>query len=516
MKKLPVGIQDFGKLRKGGYLYVDKTKAIYRLCEESGYYFLSRPRRFGKSLLVSTMKELFSGNRELFEGLWIEDKWNWEKTNPILHIPFSSLGYKSLGLERALHEHLDELIERHDLSVDEEALEKKFREVIEALCFQAGQVVLLIDEYDKPIIDYLGPDIKQAQENQQVLKKFYSVIKDSDAQLRMVFITGVSKFSKVSIFSDLNNLEDLSMHDPIACTMLGYTQEELEHYFQEHLPVAAEQLKLGVEELLGKIRLWYNGYSWDGTNFVYNPFSILNFFKKRFFINFWFKTATPTFLIDLVQQKQAYDFDGERVSEVFFDAFQIQRDIPLGTLLFQTGYLTVKKYDMETGLYTLGYPNREVKSSFLEYLLSAFSKFEPGFGKEKILRLQQALQQEDFEELKAIINELLYKVPYQLYDKKEKAFHLVVHVLLDYLGLNVHSEVNTSRGRLDAVVELEDKIYCIEFKVDESAEKALRQILERGYLDKYRNSGKKLIALGINFDTEKREVEEISSLCEGA
>ena len=511
MKKLPIGIQDFSELRRGGYLYVDKTEHIHTLATGGKYYFLSRPRRFGESLLVSTMKELFSGNRKLFKGLWIEDKWDWQKTNPILHIPFSSLGYKSLGLERALHEHLDELIEQHNLNVNEEALEKKFREVIEALSLQAGQVVLLIDEYDKPIIDYLGPDIKQAQENQQVLKKFYSVIKDSDAHLRMVFITGVSKFSKVSIFSDLNNLDDLTMTRQ-AADMLGYTQEELEYYFKEHIAALTEEEQ---KDPLPKVREWYNGYSWDGRTFVYNPFSILLLFKHQTFSNFWFKTATPTFLIDLVQEKQAYDFDGERVSEVFFDAFQIQRDIPLGTLLFQTGYLTVKQYDMETGLYTLGYPNREVKSSFLEYLLSAFSKFEPGFGKEKILRLQQALQQEDFEELKAIINELLYKVPYQLYDKKEKAFHLVVHVLLDYLGLNVHSEVNTSRGRLDAVVELDDKIYCIEFKVDESAEKALRQILERGYLDKYRSTGKKLIALGINFDTEKREVEEVSSLCEG-
>jgi len=263
------------------------------------------------------------------------------------------------------------------------------------------------------------------------------------------------------------------------------------------------------------IKSWYNGYSWDGETFVYNPFSTLLLFDTLHFSNFWFKTATPTFLIDLVQQKQAYDFDGEKVGQVFFDSFYIERDLPLGTLLFQTGYLTIKNYDPVSRLYTLGYPNMEVKESFLEYLLSAFSKFEPGFGSVKVFRLQQALEKEDFEELKEVINELLYKVPYQLYDKKEKAFHLVVHVLFDYLGVNVHSEVNTSRGRLDAVVELDDKVYCIEFKVDESAEKALRQILERGYLDKYRSTGKKLIALGINFDTERREVEEVSSLCEG-
>ncbi len=510
MQKLPVGIQDFRKIRKNNYLYIDKTRYVYELASQSGYYFLSRPRRFGKSLLVSTLKELFRGSKELFEGLWIEDRWDWEKTNPVLHIPFSSLGYKSLGLERALHEFLDDFIREHELDVDEEALELKFRELLRSLSAKKGRVVLLIDEYDKPIIDFLGKEIAQAQENQQVLKKFYSVIKDSDPSLRMVFITGVSKFSRVSIFSDLNNLNDLSLQDFIADTMLGYTQEELEHYFKKHIPFVADYHKISAENLLEKVKNWYNGYSWNGKDFLYNPFSILNFFQKAIFRNYWFATATPTFLINLIKEKQYYNFDKMKVGEAFFEAFQIDNDIPVGTLLFQTGYLTIKEYDPESELYTLAYPNREVKKSMLEHLLGAFAKLEPGLGSKPVQNARRALQTEDFELLKNTLNRILYNIPYQLYEDKERVYHLLIHIFFDYIGLDIHSEVNTARGRADVLVELDDKVYAIEFKIDQSAEEALNQIKERGYLDKYCSSGKKLIALGINFSTEKREVDEFA------
>ncbi len=506
MQKLPIGIQDFGKIRKEGYLYVDKTRLIYQLTSQGGYYFLSRPRRFGKSLLVSTIKELFSGHKELFKGLWIEEHWDWATTNPVIHIPFSSLGYKSLGLERALHEFLDDFIREHELDVDEEALELKFREILRSLSAKEGRVALLIDEYDKPIIDYLGKEIALAQENQQVLKKFYSVIKDSDACLHMVFITGVSKFSHVSIFSDLNNLNDITM-SPRHSTLLGYTQEELEHFFAEHLLHFPEETGMSREDALSTIKTWYNGYSWDGRKFVYNPFSILLLFYNGTFSNYWFKTATPTFLIDIIKEKQYYDFDGMEVGESFFETFQISKDIPTGALLFQTGYLTVKKYDLKTRLYTLGYPNREVKESMLEYLLGAFAKLEPGLGSKPVQDARHALQTEDFELLKDTLNRILYNLPYQLYEDKERVYHLLIHIFFDYIGIDIHSEVNTARGRADVLVELDDKVYAIEFKIDQSAQEALNQIKEKGYLDKYRSSGKKLIALGINFSTEKREVD---------
>ncbi len=509
MQKLPIGIQDFRKLRSGGYLYVDKTEAIYRLTQETGYYFLSRPRRFGKSLLVSTMKELFSGNRELFEGLWIEDQWDWSETNPVLHISFSSIGYKELGLEKALHDHLDEVIEKEGLNVDETALSQKFKVLIHQLHQKIGErVVLLIDEYDKPIIDYLGKEIEQAKENREILKNFYSILKDSDPHLRLVFITGVSKFSKVSIFSDLNNLYDITLSEDFI-TMLGYTQEELEFYFQQHLEFFCEKKNYTCEKALADIRRWYNGYSWDGEHFVYNPFSILLFFRDRKFTNHWFKTATPTFLVDLLRKQEFYELDGMQVSETTFDSFDLE-NLQLEALLFQTGYLTIKAYEARRRLYTLGYPNLEVRESMMDYLLNAFSQVPATQVRAYVYQVADALRKKDLKKVEEVFNILLHSLPYQLYEERERLYHIIIHLFFKYMALDVHSEVNTSRGRADALVELEDKIYCFEFKYGQSPEKALAQIREKGYLEKYKSTGKELIAVGVNFSPEKREVEEFA------
>ncbi len=488
---------------------MDKTRQVYELATGGKYYFLSRPRRFGKSLLVSTFKALFEGSKELFEGLWIEEHWDWERTNPVIHLRFSSLGYKSLGLERALHEFLDEVIEEHHLGVEEEALEKKFREIFASLAAKKGKVVLLIDEYDKPIIDYLGEKIAQAKENQQVLKTFYSVIKDSDPYIRMLFITGVSKFSRVSIFSDLNNLDDLSLQDYRSDTLFGYTQEELEYFFSKHIAFTAPKLGLSEQELIDQIRRWYNGYSWNGQDFVYNPFSVLNFFTKRVFMNYWFKTATPTFLINLIRKEVYYDFDGIKVGETAFDSFDLER-LNIEALLFQTGYLTIKAYDVKRRFYTLGYPNREVKESMLEYLVDAFSKVPHTRIRSYALDVADALEQEDFAKVREIFNILLYSLPYQLHQETEKFYHAIVHLFFKYMDLDVHSEVNTARGRADTVVILDDKIYCFEFKLNRSAQEALEQLKDRGYADKYRDTGKKIILIGVNFSTEKREVDEFA------
>lgn len=283
--KYPVGIQDFRELREGGYVYVDKTEHIHRIVTGGKYFFLSRPRRFGKSLLLSTMKELYNGSHELFEGLWIENKWEWDKVNPVIHIKFASISYKTNPLDEAIREHLYEIAKQLKLEIaPSEDTKKVFRQLI----FTAGEkykrkAVLLIDEYDKPIIDYLD-DVPQAETNRDVLKNLYSILKDSDPYLELVFITGVSAFSKVSIFSDLNNLENLSL-SVSAFTLLGLSHRELEQYFPEHLQ------KVDVE----KMKNWYNGYSWGGEEKVYNRFSILRFFKEgRRYHNFWFETGTPT------------------------------------------------------------------------------------------------------------------------------------------------------------------------------------------------------------------------------
>ncbi len=505
MQKLPIGIQDFSELRKGGFIYVDKTPSIQRLVTGGKYYFLSRPRRFGKSLLISTLKELFSGKKDLFKDLWIEDKWDWNTCNPILHIPFANLDYKTNGLEKELQKHIQQLALSHGINLSDDSLKNQFKELLKKLSKKSGQVVLLIDEYDKPIIDYLGKEVAQAKAHQKILKNFYSVIKDSDPYLRLVFITGVSKFSRVSIFSDLNNLNDITM-TPRHATLVGYTQEELEHYFKAYFPFLSDQT--GIDDILPAIKKWYNGYSWDGRQFVYNPFSILLLCYNGTFSNFWFKTATPTFLVDLIRKEKYYDFDGIELGETAFDSFDIER-LDIAALLFQTGYLTVKKYDPKFRLYTLGYPNQEVRESMLEYLIDAFSQIPHPQVRSYAVTVLKALQNEEFEKIKETFNTLLYKLPHQLHQDTEAFYHAIIHLFFTYLGIDIRSEVNTARGRADALVELEDKIYCFEFKLNKSAQEALEQIKERGYLDKYRSSGKKLIAIGINFSTEKREVDEM-------
>ncbi len=424
-----------------------------------------------------------------------------------MHIPFSSLGYKSLGLEKALQEFLDEVITEHELNVREEALEKKFREVIEHLS-QSNQLVLLIDEYDKPIIDYLGDETEQAKANQQVLKKFYSIIKDADPYLRFVFITGVSKFSKVSVFSDLNNLYDLTMHDPIAANMLGYTQAELEHYFADYIEHTAPQLDLSKEKLLERIQKWYNGYSWDAKEYVYNPFSILNFFQKGVFLNYWFKTATPTFLIELVRKELFYDFDGIVVGEESFDAFDLRDKLDLVTLFFQTGYLTIKSWDREFNLYTLGYPNWEVKSSMLNYLAKAFADVEAREMRPLITNLRTEFLKGNTAQVVALLNGIFQRIPYHLKEKTEKSYHALVHIIFHLLGMYMRSEVNTTQGRADAIVETGDAVYCLEFKLDKSAELALRQIKSKEYLTPWCHTDKKLIAIGINFSSEKGLIDD--------
>lgn len=363
---LPIGIQSFSELRTRNMLYVDKTPQIHRLISTGKYYFLSRPRRFGKSLTLSTLRAIYEGKRELFQGLWIENQWDWEKVHPVIHLSFSSIGYRTLGLEAAIAAELHIISKTFGVELQEQAIDRQFDELIRKLAQRDGKVVVLIDEYDKPLIDYLD-DIPLAKANQQVMKTFYSVIKDSDPYLQFLLITGVSKFSKVSIFSDLNHLFDLTFaREAVALT--GYTQTELEHYFTPYMQEMEDNLGLDHTALLEKMREWYNGYSWDGRTRVYNPFSILNFFRAGDFRNFWFETGTPTFLLKLLREQNLYKLDNLTVHERTFSSYDIEylQALPI---LFQTGYLTIKA-KQAFGLYTLDYPNSEVRESLLDYIIS--------------------------------------------------------------------------------------------------------------------------------------------------
>ena len=507
-QKLPIGIQHFRDIREQNYLYVDKTEAIFRLTESGKYFFLSRPRRFGKSLTLSTIKALYKGQKELFDGLWIQDHWDWTKQHPVIHISFSSIGYKTLGLEKALHNMLDKQAEKHGIQLVAEGYDQKFEELIKILS-NKNKVVLLIDEYDKPIIDYLD-NLPQAKEHQKVLKSFYSIIKDSGNYIQFLMITGVSKFSKVSIFSELNNLTDLTIH-PKFTTLVGYTQAELEHYFEEGFQELTGVLAPTKVELLQLVKDWYNGYSWDGKNFMYNPFSVLSFFGAGEFQNFWFSTGTPTFLINLLKERNFYNLGEAEVGQAAFDSFDIE-NLETYSLLFQTGYLTIKAVE-PYGLYILDYPNREVKDSMLQYLVAGFNHGSYAQTTPIVLKLRKAFLGNDAEKIIRIINSLFKSIPSHIFIKEKEAYyHSVVFLVFQYLGQFIEAEVNTSDGRIDAVVQTDTHIYVLEFKLDESADAAMQQIQQKNYAAKYHAADKQLIGFGINFSSVSKSVADWATL----
>jgi hypothetical protein len=496
-QKYPIGIQSFDKLREENFLYIDKTPYLHELVNSAGYYFLSRPRRFGKSLFVNTIEALFQGKKELFKGLFIEDKWDWEQRNPVVKISFSNIDHKELGLSIAIKKELRSLAEKFGFELKSDSNGLMFRELIETICKNQGKVVVLIDEYDKPIIDYLGEDTEKALENQSILKGFYSILKDADDYLRMVFITGVSKFSRVSIFSDLNNLQDLTI-DYRFGGICGITQHELDNNF-------TDELKLFDRE---EIRKWYNGYAWDLDVKVYNPFSLLNFFTKRTFRNYWFETGTPTFLINLCRQMQIVDFENVKIPEMALNAFDV-KFLQLVPLMFQTGYLTIKSYNSNDEQYLLDYPNDEVRKSFLQILANSYIQNQSQQSSTLATELRDSLQNGNLEKVQQIINTLFKSIPYTLWQKENEHFyHAIIHLIFKLLGIYVDSEVQTSDGRMDALVRLEKFVYCFEFKLDESAEKALEQIAKKEYLTPYLHQGKKCIGIGVNFSREEKKVRE--------
>jgi hypothetical protein len=508
-KKLPLGFQDFGKIIGGDFKYIDKTEYVYKIASKSGVYFLSRPRRFGKSLTLSTLNELYSGRQELFKGLWIEDKWDWGRKHPVLRISFTSIGYQTLGLERALDQELSQLATLFGVTLSTEGVAARFRELIQQLSAQ-HKVVVLIDEYDAPILNYLGKDIETAYQNRDLLRGFYAVLKDADPYLEFVFLTGVSKFSKVGIFSGLNNLFDLSMH-PEYATMMGYTQAELENNFAEEIDLTAKALQLSTTELLDKIRHWYNGYRFEeNAETVYNPVSTNTFFATQKFENYWFATGTPTFLINMLKQEGLYDFKLEPQSLQQFDSFDLE-DLKAYGLLYQTGYLTIQSRD-EYGLYTLDYPNHEVEDSMLAYLLEAYGGVYKGSGLNMAVKLEKAFIAGELEQVFRILQGLFKSVPYFMHERyPEQFFHAAIHLLFTYMGLRVHSEVHTSDGRVDAVVETDTRVYILEFKLDRSAEETLAQIRTKKYYQAWWHLGKPVVGIGVNFSSETKNVEALKA-----
>jgi hypothetical protein len=507
MKNLPIGIQTLPKMRERNCIYVDKTELVHQLVTQGNTYFLSRPRRFGKSLLISTLKELYEGNKSLFEGLWIYDKWDWLQRNPVIHISFDDVDFKGLGLSKAITKELKSIAKKYGVLLSSKTVKSQFKELIQKLSEKHGKIALLIDEYDKPIIDFLEKEnIDQAKANREILREFYSVVKNAENHLAFVFITGISKFAKVSLFSHLNNLKDITLSEKYG-TLTGYTQEELVSYFDDYLQEIQTKLKMGREELLDRVKTWYNGYSWDGINRVYNPFGTLNFLADKVFLNYWFSTGSPNFLIQQMRLYDTFDVENVSINNRVLEKYDIE-NIELIPLLFQTGYLTVKEIDPLTGDMVLDYPNKEVRESMYEFLIDDIAKNRQRFHTGRTIKdLNLAFVTKDLAQVKKIINSILADLPSQTYQKQSEGLYGLVHLIFSYLGLFINSEVHSSQGRADAVVQTATDIYIFEFKFNKTAEEAILQIKNTKYADKYRALNKPITGIGLNFNQDERQID---------
>ncbi|MBL0702124.1 MAG: ATP-binding protein [Desulfosarcina sp.] len=509
MTKLPIGISTFKEIRQTYGYYVDKTALLKKMVDNGKYYFLSRPRRFGKSLFIDTLKQAFLSEKEHFNGLFLEKNWDWTQKYSVIHISF---GGGVIETRKQLDVKIEEIItehsSQHNIELRFSSISGKFDELIKKF-FQKHhqQVVILIDEYDKPILDNITrTDI--ALQIREGLKNLYSVIKDCDEFLKFVFLTGVSKFSKVSLFSGLNNLTDITL-DRRYATLCGYTHAELLNTFKDRLN--------GVD--LEKIRLWYDGYNFLGEH-VYNPYDILLYLDSRVYKNYWFETATPSFLIKLIQEKQYYlpQIEHLEVTEEILESFDVDR-IVLETLLFQTGYLTITKtnYTMPgERIFFLNYPNMEVKTSLNNYLLNYLLDFS--VQKAKTQRaIYNALRNNEIDSLKEIFHSLFASIPYNWYvnnnmDKYEGYYASVFYCYFAALGIDVKPEDSTDHGRIDLTVKLNRNIYLIEFKVielDKNKGSALEQIKAGKYYEKYvglPDSDHEIFLIGVEFSRDKRNI----------
>ena len=504
-KKLPIGIQTFAKIREGDrYYYVDKTPFALRLVEEGTHYFLSRPRRFGKSLFIDTLAEMFAGNEALFKGLYCHDKWNWAVRHPVVRISFADGVLRSRA---ELDQKIDEILAYHQRRLQVQwrnaSVSGRFAELIQCAEQQHGQrVVVLVDEYDKPILDNLTrPDV--ARDIRDGLRDLYSVIKGQDAHIRFAMLTGVSKFSKVSLFSGLNNLNDITV-EPRYSAICGYTDADVDSVFAAELPALDRE----------QVRSWYNGYNWTGET-VYNPFDLQLLFSKREFRPYWFETGTPTFLIDVLTERHTFLPDLERLqaTEALLSAFEVG-DIATEALLFQTGYLTIAGTQKLAGstYHGLRYPNREVREALTGSLLTRLT----GDAQESVrrrIRLFRLLEANDFVGMQQLFTAFYASIPADWFRKNpiaqyEGCWASVFYAYFAALGLDVTPEESSNAGRLDMAVRFSGQVYLFEFKVVELEPegRALAQIKARGYADKYRSSDEPIHLIGVEFSSAERKV----------
>jgi len=509
-RKLPIGIQTFEDIRTQGYLYIDKTALVWQIANAGKPFFLSRPRRFGKSLLISTFEAYFEGRKNLFEGLAIEKlEEKWEK-HPVLHLDLNAEKYDTIeSLQAILSNHLTQWEAVYGKGEDEETLSNRFKGVIRRANEQTGKgVVVLVDEYDKPLLQSMhNKDLQEAYRT--TLKAFYGVLKSADRHLRFIFLTGVTKFSQVSVFSDLNQLNDISL-DYDSGTLCGITREELISNFAPEIDTLAQVNSLTTEEAIAQLARQYDGYHFHPmAEGVFNPFSVLNAFAKKEFGNYWFQTGTPTFLIKSLQNND-YDLrtlmDGVEASMQGFAEYRAESKNPI-PLIYQSGYLTIKDYDKRFGVYTLAFPNDEVRYGFLNFLVPFYTPItddEKGFY---IGRFIRELESGDIDAFMNRFEAFFADFPYDLNDKTERHYQVIVYLIFKLMGQFTQAEVHSAKGSADAVVQTPDYVYVFEFKLNGTAENALQQINEKGYAEPFKTDRRKLLKVGVEFSAETRNVK---------
>ena len=527
-RKLPIGVQSFKVLRDDHYLYVDKTAYLAQLVTSGRVYFLSRPRRFGKSLFLSTLAAYFHGQKELFKGLYIEkveeeqaiqeNRAAWQKY-PVLYLDFNTKNYiDEQALVDILNLHLNEWEAQYAVPKTAEAPEDRFRLLIAALFKQTGkQVVILVDEYDKPLLQTMGVNEELNEHYRNALKAFYSVIKTCDEYIRFAFLTGVTKFSKISIFSDLNNLWDISMEEDYA-GICGITQEELESNFQLEIQTLATRQNIDYPQALIALKQWYDGYLFHPAGEgMYNPYSVLSALVKKEIKSYWFSTGTPTFLVNYLKEAHYYipDLDGKvELNEAGLETYRAVAQDAL-PILFQAGYLTIKEYISDLRLYRLGFPNDEVRYGFWENLLPAYSGLTFGQTGVWVGRFVQDIRNGKVGEFMERMQAIIASIPYDNLTKeklklREQNYQTAVYLVFALMGQFVQTEVHSTMGRADCVVQTADGIYIFEFKLtgNGTAEDALAQIKEKDYAAQYKTDGKKIVLIGSSFDEEKRTIRD--------
>jgi hypothetical protein len=512
-RRLPLGIQDFVSIREEGFCYADKTARIHELLTGSGrIFFLSRPRRFGKSLLCSTLAAIFEGRRELFSGLAIDGlDWDW-KAHPVLRIDLNPGRYEEgvLHLDDRLATVLSDAAETTPVPLEGETLESKFGNLIKNMYKHGGEkVVVIIDEYDKPLLSTID-NAELHQKTLIALKAFYSVLKSYDQYLKFVFLTGVTKFSQVSVFSELNSLTDISLN-PNYYDICGFTQKELETEFKPEIDGVLQNQHLAKDEYLNKLKHFYNGYRFsERADTVYNPYGLLNhFFNNGEFESYWFSTGTPAFLVKLIEA-QKIDIPG--IEKKSFTRAGLQKfnvdNMDGIAVLYQAGYLTIVDYNDTFGEYILDYPNEEVRSAFANALLEHYVHAPAREVDALALRLPKALAEGNIDAAMDELIPFLAAIPYDITIKQEKYYQTVIHLIFRMLGLYCQSEVKTASGRIDTLVETGNYVYCFEFKLEGTADQALRQIDTREYLLPWQGKGKTLVKAGVAFDPKKRNIGE--------